>query len=307
MRTPVQVVDTPDALALQRSVVCPGNFDGVHLGHQLLLSRMQELAAAEGLPSVIITFFPPAKTYFRGGAYLSGQDEKTALLARFEPTAIVMIHFDHAYAQTPKGVFLDQLRRLSPRAIIVGEDFRFGHDRAGGLDDLQHVTEKLEVFGKWRQDGEAVSSSRVRRLLEEGQVEAANQLLGYPYLAKGVVVQGDHRGRTIGFPTANVRTPEGKALPIGAFAVTVDTRRGTHLGMASTGPRPGFPDNAPPIEVHLFDFQGDLYEERITVHFHHFLHAQMPVDGLEALKRLLQDDESRARELLANTALHSHP
>ena len=220
------------------------------------------------------------------------------LFAPFEPAAVVVIPFSPEYAQTDKRVFLDQLAKLTPRTIIVGEDFRFGHKREGTLNDLSHITEKLEVFGMKKAGGEAVKSSRVRALLKEGNVSEANRLLGYAYLATGAVVEGDKRGRTIGFPTANVALPPNKVLPLGVFAVTVETDAGTFGGMANVGPRPSFPDAPPSLEVHLFNFSGDLYGESVTVSFEHFLRGQRKFSGLEELKAQLSDDMVQAKAYL---------
>ncbi len=293
----MNVVDTPDALTLSGPVLCIGNFDGVHVGHQMLLRHMQYLAQ-DTRPGVVISFFPTSKMVFGNGTYLTSLEEKVRLFAPFKPAAVVVIPFSLEYAQTDKRVFLDQLARLTPHTIIVGEDFRFGHKREGTLNDLSFITEKLEVFGMKKEGGEAVKSSRIRALLKEGNVSEANRLLGYAYLATGSVVEGEKRGRTIGFPTANVALPPNKALPLGVFAVTVETHGGTFGGMANVGPRPSFPDTPPSLEVHLFDFSGDLYGESITVSFKHFLRGQRRFAGLEDLKAQLSDDMASAKAYL---------
>jgi riboflavin kinase/FMN adenylyltransferase len=143
-----------------------------------------------------------------------------------------------------------------------------------------------------------VKSSHIRDHLSAGRIARANALLGAPYLARGGVVRGDARGATIGFPTANVRTDERKALPVGVYAVRVDTPRGTFDGMANVGPRPSFPDEVPSLEVHLFDFDGDLYGSEITTHFHAFLRGQRRFEGLGDLKAQLARDADAARRAL---------
>ena len=170
------------------------------------------------------------------------------------PTAVVMIPFSREYARTDKAVFVDQLRRLAPHTIVVGQDFRFGHERAGNLNDLSPIATRLEAFGLVTHEGEVVKSSRVREHLEKGDVERANALLGAPYRATGAVVHGEKRGRDIGYPTANVATGERKALPPGVFAVTTTTPLGTFGGMAAVGSKPMFPDEPPTLEVNLFGF-----------------------------------------------------
>ena len=295
----MKVVQRASELALSGCVVCLGNFDGVHLGHQLLLKRLQHVATKLGAPSVVQTFFPPAKVVFRGKPYLSSAEEKLFLLSAFNPTAVVMTHFSLDYARTPKDAFLRELDALKPRRLIVGEDFRFGHARGGGLDDLQHVTERLEVFSLERLEEEPIKSSHIRDLLQEGRVDEARRFLGYSYLAFGTVVAGDRRGRTIGFPTANVSLPPEKALPLGVFAVRVETAQGRFGAMANVGPRPSYPDAPPSLEVHLFDFEGDLYGQTLRVSFEHFLRAQRKFSGLDELKRQLENDREEARAWLA--------
>ncbi len=294
----MKVVTSPGELTLKGCVLCIGNFDGVHLGHQLLLRRMQQVALELGVPSVILTFFPPAKVVFRGKPYLSSAEEKLYLLSAFEPDAVVVTPFSLGYAQTPKEHFLRELEQLGLKHLIVGDDFRFGHARSGGLDDLQHVTERLEVFSLERLEEEPIKSSHIRKLLQHGHVEEARRFLGYSYLAFGTVVQGDRRGRTVGFPTANLALPPEKALPLGVFAVRAETPAGRFDGMANVGPRPSYPDAPPSLEVHLFDFDGDLYGQTLHVSFEHFLREQKRFSGLAELTAQLTEDKRRAVETL---------
>ena len=298
------VVGSLGDLHVKRAVVCIGNFDGVHLGHRALLQRMTEVARAEQLPAVVVTFFPPAKVVFGNATYLSSAEEKLDLLASYHPTAVVMRHFTREFALTDKAVFVDLLRRIAPHTIIVGEDFRFGHERRGTLNDLSPIAQRLEAFGLITAGGEVVKSSRVREHLAAGRVDSANALLGAPYPARGEVVTGARRGRTIGYPTANVSTGPRKALPGGVFAVTVDTPAGTFGGMANVGPRPSFPDEPPSLEVHLFDFAGDLYGQWVTTRFHAFLREQRKFGGLDELKEQLAADERAARRALAAVTTH---
>ena len=295
----MRIVSYVPELDVRGAVVAIGNFDGVHRGHRALLDRMRRWADEEGRPSAVVTFFPPAKVLFRGASYLSSREEKIELLRPFGPDAIAVVPFTHDYARTEKETFLAELGELRPRAVVVGEDFRFGRHRAGGLDDLQHVPERLEVFGL-RLDGDApISSSRIREHLAAGEIDAANRLLGEPYLAIGTVTAGDRRGRTIGVPTANLELPPEKALPLGVFAVQADTPHGTYGGMANVGPRPSFPGGAPRLEAHLFDFDGDLYGASLQVRFVTRLRGQRRFGGLDELKAQLDADRVAARRALA--------
>lgn len=292
------VVDSPIDLKLKGCTLCIGNFDGVHLGHRALLKRMKELATAQQSPSVILSFQPPAKAVFLGEKYLSNRTEKLKHFEAFSPDAVILIPFNLEYARTDKDIFLDELGHLKPKSIIVGEDFRFGHKRSGGLDDLSHAAEKLEVFGIQSLDDIPIKSSLIRTLLVEAKVEKAAQFLGYSYQASGTVIEGDKRGRSIGFPTANVDVSEKKALPLGVFAVKVDTLKGKFKGMANVGPRPSFPDTAPSLEVFIFDFDSDLYGQEIGVSFESFIRKQVKFSSLDEVKAQLTDDENKARALL---------
>jgi riboflavin kinase / FMN adenylyltransferase len=295
---PVQIADSPEKLSLKDTIICIGNFDGVHVGHQMLLEHMQTLSRDQHKLSIVITFFPPSKVFFQGGDYLNTEAEKLDLLRLYEPSAIVVIPFNEAYTHTPKEDFLAQLTQLEPHTIIVGEDFGFGFKRQGTLNDLSHLPERLEVFGMKRVNGEEVKSTRIRQLLLEGNVEAVKPFLGRSYSAQGVVVEGDKRGRTIGFPTANIQTPKGKALPLGVFAVNVEAAQGKFNGMANVGPRPSFPTEPPSLEVFLFDFDDDLYGQTLTVHFESFIRAQKKFSGLDELKQQLEQDKERAQIIL---------
>ncbi len=262
---------------------------------------MQESAQESGRSSVVVTFQPPAKVLFQGTKYLSSEAEKLLLLETFAPDAVVVIPFDFEYAKTDKQMFLDALGGLEPHHIIVGEDFRFGHQRSGTLNDLSHVAARLEVIRLQKRNGEPIKSSQIRTLLDEGDVVGARDLLGYSYLAQGTVVEGEKRGRTIGFPTANVDLPEQKALPIGVFAAWAETPQGRFGAMANVGPRPSFPEALPSLEVNLFDFDGDLYGETVTVSFEKRLRGQIKFEGLEPLKARLGDDRRRARAALESS------
>jgi riboflavin kinase / FMN adenylyltransferase len=294
----MKIVNSPEQLTLKDTIICIGNFDGVHVGHQMLLEHMQTLSSTLHKPSLVITFFPPSKVFFQDGDYLSTEAEKLELLRTYTPDAVVMIPFTEAYTHTPKEDFLAQLTQLEPHTIIVGEDFRFGYKRQGTLNDLSHLPERLEVFGMKRVNGEEVKSTRIRQLLGEGNVEAVKPFLGRSYSAQGIVVEGDKRGRTIGFPTANIQTPKGKALPLGVFAVNVDTEQEKFKGMANVGPRPSFPNDPPSLEVYLLDFDGNLYGKTLTVHFEAFIRAQKKFSGLEELKGQLEADKRSAKEKL---------
>ena len=294
----MKLVASPDNLDLSNAVISIGNFDGVHLGHQMLLEHMTTLANETNSPSVIITFFPPSRVLFQNSKFLSSAEEKVDLLSPFEPDAVVTIPFTHDYTQTPKEVFLAQLKNLSPKVIIVGEDFRFGYKREGTLNDLSQISGRLEVFNLKHLGDAPISSSRIRTLLQEGKVDDVKPMLGRSYSARGTVTEGDKRGRSIGFPTANIETAPSKALPLGVFAVRAKTAQGIFKGMANVGPRPSYPDGAPSLEVHLFNFNENLYNQQITTYFEHFIRGQIKFEGLKELKAQLAQDKEASESLL---------
>jgi riboflavin kinase/FMN adenylyltransferase len=288
---------------LENPIITIGNFDGVHVGHRMLLGRMQELAKTSGRSSAVVTFFPPTRVLFSGAKFLSSAEEKRRLLSPFNPSVVVLIPFDHTYARTAKTRFVQQLEEFNPHTLIVGEDFRFGRSRIGTLNDLSVITDRLETFRLRSSGGEVVSSSRIRKLLCLGKIEEANRLLGSPYLVIGKVIQGQKRGRTIDFPTANVDIDRKKALPIGVFAVTARVCQKKYRGMANVGPRPSFPDQPPSFEVHLFAFNGKIYGESLEVTFHSYIREQTHFKDLAALKAQLNQDRQIALTALEGLTL----
>lgn len=289
-------------VASRGAVLALGNFDGVHLGHRSLLALARGRADALHAPLVVVSFFPPAKVLFGDARFLSSEAEKHALLAAAGADEVAVLPFTRAFAATPPEAFATALAALAPRMIVVGEDFRFGKDRAGGLDLLRGAAEHLEVVPLELVGDEVVKSSAVRLALAEADVARAARLLGAPYPVRGTVTVGDRRGRTIGVPTANVATDPRKALPVGVFAVWVDTPEGRHGGMANVGPRPTFPDGAPSLEAHLFDVDLDLYGAEITVHLIEHLRAPRRFGGLDELRAQLARDAEAARSALARAA-----
>jgi riboflavin kinase / FMN adenylyltransferase len=281
------------------AVVALGNFDGVHVGHRTLLAHAAGQARALAAPLVAITFFPPAKVVFAGAKFLSSAAEKGDLLRSAGSDEVVTIGFDPTFAATPAEEFVAAIAQRSPRLCVVGEDFRFGRDRRGGVETLHAALAEVAVVPLALAGGRVAKSSEIRAALAEADVASAGAMLGGPYRVRGVVIRGDQRGRTIGFPTANVATDPRKALPVGVFAVAVDTPFGRRAGMANVGPRPTFPDGAPALEVHLFDFDDDLYDQEITVHLLAHLRAPRPFGSLAELKRALGDDALAARAVAA--------
>lgn len=291
--SPDQRPDTDIVLAI-------GSFDGVHLGHQALLAQLKAKAREYRVPSVVYTFDPPTKVLMKGVEYLSTLPEKLELMALYGIDETVAVPFTREFAARDKAAFLDDLRQMRPRTIVVGEDFYFGKARAGGVDDLREVTRDVVVVPIHGVSGEDIKSTRVREYLREGDVAGAARLLGRLYSAQGVVVRGDQLGRTIGYPTANIQVPEGKALPQGVFAVRVlNDKSQPWDGMANIGFRPTVGGQERRFEVHLFDYAGELYGEELQIHFVRRLRGEQRFSGLEELKAQLGRDAQAARDALS--------
>ncbi|MGC8876563.1 riboflavin biosynthesis protein RibF [Thermus sp.] len=285
-----EVADVPKG----PKVVAVGSFDGVHLGHRYLLR--QALAEAKALkePLLVYTFDPPTKVFTRGEGFLMDLQEKVEALREVGVELILAVPFNEDFAKRPPQAFLEDLRALQASRIYVGEDFRFGRGRAGGPEALERVA-PTQVVPLLSLGGEAVKSSRVRALLKEGRVEEARHLLGRPYGAYGVVVEGDRMGRRLGFPTANLAVHPLKVLPPGVFAVEAEGAFGRYKGVANVGTRPTLGGEERRLEVHLLGFAGELYGEEVRVRFLKRLREERRFPSLEALKAQIARDVEAAR------------
>ena len=285
-----EVADVPKG----PKVVAVGSFDGVHLGHQYLLR--QALAEAKTLkePLLVYTFDPPTKVFTRGEGFLMDLQEKVEALRGVGVELILAVPFNEEFARRPPEAFLEDLRALQASRIYVGEDFRFGQGRAGGPEALERVA-PTRVVPLLSLGGEAVKSSRIRALLKEGKVEEARHLLGRPYGAYGVVVEGDRMGRRLGFPTANLAVHPLKVLPPGVFAVEAEGAFGRYKGVANVGTRPTLGGEERRLEVHLLGFAGELYGEEVRVRFLKRLREERRFPSLEALRAQIAEDVAEAR------------
>ncbi|CAA9336067.1 MAG: FMN adenylyltransferase / Riboflavin kinase [uncultured Microvirga sp.] len=296
----------PDAL--RRAVVAIGNFDGVHRGHQRLLEIAGEAARRAGRPAIVLTFEPHPRSFFapdRPVFRLTPEPVKLAVLARLGLGGVVLRRFDGALAATSAQDFAQHLlfEELGAAAVVVGHDFHYGKGRQGTPATLAafcaergvpcHIVEAVSLAG------EAISSSAVRRALEEGEIGRANRLLGYGWFVMGEVRHGEKRGRTLGYPTANLRLGEDSRLRHGIYAVRMALEAGRVLGgVASFGRRPTFDDGAPLLEIFAFDFSGDLYGREIQVEFVDWIRGEEKFDSAEALVRRMDEDSRQARERL---------
>ena len=303
------------------TVVTIGVYDGVHLGHRLVINEVRSAAASLGARSAVVTFDPHPASVLRPDAapkLLTDAGQKMELLAATGIDTVMVVRFDQARSEESAEAFVESVLVgcLRVRRIIVGDDFHFGHGRKGNVEMLTRMGAELgfEVTGVPAFEAEArdasgateverVSSTRIRRLLAAGEVESAASLLGRPHQVRGVVGHGDKRGRTLGYPTANVAVPAEMALPAdGVYAGWYRRPGGRRLPAAvSLGRRPTFYVDADLslLEAHLLDFDDDLYDEVAEVEFVGRLRGQEAFGSVEALIEQMGHDVNAARKLLA--------
>lgn len=297
---------------IKNAVVTSGTFDGVHLGHQKILERVKNLAQQINGESVLITYWPHPrlvlKPWDQSLQLLSTFPEKANLLEQYGIDHLVKIPFTHEFADLSPEDYIRVIlhERLSTKKIVIGYDHRFGKDRSGGLAELQHFSTKYgyEVEEISRQDIDqiGISSTKTRRALESGEVRTANAFLGRPYSLSGVVAKGSQNGRKLGYPTANVFIKENyKLIPSdGVYAVKVCSKYKKLDGMLNIGHRPTIGGDNKTIEVHIFDFNDDIYDAEISLQFIERVREEQKFAALDELKQQLQQDEKKVKAILSN-------
>ena len=295
----------------KRSVVTIGAYDGVHRGHQAVIGQVRKEAQQLGCQSVVVTFDKHPASVVRPESapkLLTDLDQKLELLQQTGIDATLIVEFNRERSTEDPALFVKRVLvdTLRAQVVVVGEDFHFGFNRGGNVAMLRELGKQFDFQVEpvkliARPDGveEPVSSTSIRRALAGGQVEIATNLLGRAYEVRGVVVNGDKRGRRIGFPTANVEVPNAMCLPAdGVYAGKFKCDDGSmHACAINLGRRPTFFEHADHslLEAHLLDFDGDLYGQKVSVTFEHFLRSERKFDGLEAIKTQLQLDVAAAR------------
>ena len=297
--------------AWQGGVVALGNFDGVHRGHQTLIAEAARQAGALGAPLVALTFEPHPRGFFvpdTGPFRLTLARAKRRLLADYGVQAVLAQQFDAGFAALSADAFLEEVlvKGLGTRHVVCGYDFTFGARRGGNVERLRAEGAArgvgVTVLEPVMREGEIYSSTRIREALRAGMVKEAAELLGHPWEIEGTVELGDQRGRTIGFPTANVALGEHLRPRFGVYAVRVmvegDESQGWRDAVANLGKRPTFGKLQENFEVHLFDFAGDLYGKTLRVALVDFIRPEMKFAGLDALKAQIAADGEAARRIL---------
>lgn len=285
-------------------VLTIGNFDGVHQGHQVVLDQLKEKAKQLALPSCVMIFEPQPLEYFAGArapARLSLFRDKYEQLRLLGIDRLLCVRFSGELAALPAEQFIEQLlvAKLAVQHLVVGDDFRFGQARQGDFALLQAagLTHGFSVASTMSVQlaQQRVSSTLVREALRDGRLADAAFMLGRPYQIRGRVAHGDKLGRTIGFPTANVALKRQVSPVGGVFAVEVICSGNTYQGVANVGARPTINGHEARLEVHLFDFSGDIYGQHVSVQLHHKIREEQKFASFDALKEQIQQDVLAAR------------
>ena len=294
--------------ALRGGIVALGNFDGFHRGHQAVVGRAVARARAEGRPALVATFDPHPVRHFRPEAApfrLTSLDQRQRLFAEAGADAMIVFSFDGGLAGTSAEDFVSErlLRLIGAAGVVTGEDFTFGSKRGGNIEVLQRLGGEhgfsVDAVGPVEADGEAISSSRIREALIAGDCETAARLLTRPFAIEGVVEHGDKRGRTLGYPTANLSLGSYLRPRFGIYAVRGRLPGGQVVGgAASLGIRPTFDPPKELLEPFFFDFSGDLYGQTIEVELVSFLRPEEKFDSLDALTAQMEADCAEARRRL---------
>uniref|UniRef100_E6VC93 Riboflavin biosynthesis protein n=1 Tax=Rhodopseudomonas palustris (strain DX-1) TaxID=652103 RepID=E6VC93_RHOPX len=303
--------ETPTAAIPKGAVVAMGNFDGVHRGHRAVIGACLDMARIKKAPALAVTFEPHPRKFFSPDVpqfRLTDETAKLRLLAGTGLDGAVILSFDARRASTTAHDFIQHelIGRLGVQGIAIGYDFHFGKGRGGSPSMLVGEAPALGIevdvqphvdFGD-----HPVSSSAIRKCLEQGHIAAATEMLGGPWFVTGEVIHGDKRGRDLGYPTANIRLDPECSLKHGIYAVRVG-RNGRHYdAVANFGRRPTFDNGAALLEVFVFDFNEPLYGETLDVAFIAFIRAEEKFESIEALIRQMDDDSARARAALAAAA-----
>lgn len=298
---------------VQQGVVAIGNFDGVHLGHQVVLDHAKAIAAEKGLAVFAMTFEPHPRTVFSPDTpifRLTPASEKALVLSACGMSGVLQTPFTKTFSSLTAEDFIQEvlIKQLQVAHVVVGFDFHFGAKRVGSPDYLKDAGRRLGfdvtiVDGHGDEAGSLYSSSDIRHHLASGQIDKANAALGYRWFVTGEIRHGEKRGRELNYPTANMALSEDCGLKHGIYAVRMVVDGEVHKGVASFGRRPTFDNGAPLLETYVFDFSGDLYGKTVSVVFEAFQRPELRFDGIEALIAQMDKDSEEARTRLQHPRL----
>lgn len=296
--------------AMKHSVIALGNFDGVHKGHQQVINTARRIAAEEALPSAVMTFEPHPVSVFKAEASamrITPFRMKALQIQALLVDSLCVLQFSEQFSQLTAEQFVWQILvdAMKIRHIVVGEDFNFGRNRSGNAVFLKQMAAEygfgVSCVKQVIEAGQVCSSSNIRQCIRQGKMEEAAQLLGHHYTLTGKVHAGDKRGRLLGFPTANIQLHKEQLRPLyGVYAVKISLNEGEYWynGVANLGQRPSFTSPEERFEVHIFGFDGDIYDKRVQVKFLKYLRPEQQFSGLEALKAQIVQDSTQAQTIL---------
>ncbi len=308
----MKIFKNPGEIKLDKgSVITIGTFDGVHLGHRKILTRLTKIAGDENLNSLVFTFHPhPRIVLFPDQTdlhLLTTTKERAMLIEQLGVEYLLEYPFTRDFAQIDPEFYVKEIlcKQLNAKKIVIGYDHRFGHMRKGSIQLLRKMGPELgfevEEIPAQDIDDINISSTRIRKALEDGNIKLANSFLGYPYFITGTVIEGKKLGRQLGYPTANIQVNDAmKLIPRqGIYAVTVTIDSAERKGMMCIGSNPTTDEDGKiKLEVNIFDFEKDIYGKEIRVHFKEFLRKEEKFSGLDELKQALHSDKTKSLELL---------
>lgn len=295
----------PHTLELQNlpeTVAAVGFFDGVHKGHQKVIQTAVDKAKENNMESAVITFHPHPSVVLKKDAthvrYITPLKEKQEILQQMDVDRLYIITFNKELASLEPQKFIDHfIIGLKIKHLVAGFDFSYGHKGKGNMEIIaNHTRSRFDytTISKVEMDEQKISSTRIRELLQNGKVETANSLLGHPLTIQGIVIDGEKRGRSIGYPTANIQIDPEALLPkTGVYAVKVEYKNELYEGMASLGYNPTFDGKLeePSAEVNIFDYNNDLYGEELIMEWHKFIRDEEKFDQVDELIEQIEDDE----------------
>jgi riboflavin kinase/FMN adenylyltransferase len=306
-----------DFVQLQFAVVTSGTFDGVHVGHQKIFSRLREIASRNFGETVVITFWPHPRLVLHPEEpnlkLLNTFEEKADLLKEYGIQHLIRIPFTKEFSMLTSERFIQDIlvRTIGTRKLVIGYDHHFGKNREGSFEQLKLNAPRygfeVEEIPRQEVDHIAVSSTKIRNALEVGDIATATHFLGRPYSISGMVVSGDRIGNTLGYPTANIQIDSKlKLIPAdGIYAVTVRHERSLYGGMLYIGYRPTLNGTRRNIEVNIFDFNSEIYGETLTVNFYTFLRGDQTFAGLESMKAQLAKDKEMALKVVGELGIRN--
>lgn len=296
----------------RNAVVTIGNFDGVHIGHQSLFHEVIETADAIDGTSVAMTFEPhPIKVLKQNGhpPLITLYEQKVELITKTGIDVLISVPFTQKFAEVTAGEFVEEIliKRVGMKAIVVGKDYTFGKNREGNVDFLKNEAERLSfklIVADWIQppaNGSVrISSTRIREFVTDGKLDEAHKLLGRYYQIRGTVETGRNRGgKLLGFPTANIKLYDELAPKIGVYAVTVECHGSKYKGVANIGYSPTFGDHLYTVEVHILNFNDNIYGKKIWINFIERLRNEKKFSGISELSEQIRRDIAKAREILS--------